>query len=108
MLRQIVFFDALQTGIVNVKVVASAQNRAGVGRFHFQKHFIVANQHGAGFGGAIVDHDGDFGALDVRGEAAETLCRTIEFSECAFQCSWAVILPSGRPRPDERDRNDGD
>ena len=106
MLREIVFLDALQAGVVNVEVVAGAQNCARIGRLHFQKHFIVVNQDGAGFGGAIVNHDGDLGALDIGREAVKTLRGAIEFSESAVQCHRAVVLTRSRKRPEAGGENE--
>src|ERR1700733_10321699 len=107
MLREIVFLDTFQTWSGDIYVIARAQNRARVGGLHFQKHFIVVDENGAGFGGAIVNHDGDFSALDIGRQAVKTSCGAIEFSECAIERSRAVVLTSGGPSLDAGSRNDG-
>src|SRR5271154_2237976 len=107
-LCEVVFLNPFQTGVVDVEAVAGAQNGARIRRLHFQKHFIVVHQDGTGFGGAIVDHDGDFGALDIGREAVKTLCGAIEFPEGAIQRSRTVVLTSRWPRPEARDGNNGD
>src|ERR1700689_1206626 len=108
MLREAIFLNAFQTGRVDVEAVAGTQNRACIGRLHFQKHFIFANQNGTGFGGAVVNNDGDFCALNIGREAVKTLCGPIEFSEGAVERSRAVVLTSRRKRSETCSRNDGD
>src|SRR4029077_4680197 len=102
-LSETVFLHALESGIVNVDVVASAQNRPCVRSLHLEEHSIAANKYGAVFTGAVVDDDGHFVSLAVRREAMKILGRGIKLPEGGFQRQRCVVLRDGSRARSKRD-----
>ena len=74
-LPEIVFLDAVNFRVVDVKIVAVAEDRARVGLRQLDSHFVVhAHKNLAGLGGLVVDHDGHFGPFQIRCKTME-ICR---------------------------------
>ena len=85
-LSQIVFLDAVNFRVVDVKIVAVTEDRSRIGLRHLDSHFVVA-PHGnpAGFGGLVVHHDGHLGPLQIRRKAMEGRRLRVELFEDVFQ-----------------------
>ena len=102
MLSQVVFFDALQSRIVDVEIITRAQNGAGIWSLEVEAHFVAAHPDYAPLGGFHVDDNGELCALDIRREAVKILRLAVEVAQYGVERHALVFLQS-RKRP--RGRN---
>ena len=88
---EIVLFHLMNLGVVDVQMVAVAQNRAWIGRSEIDAHFPVAQHRDlAGFDSAIVHHHGHFCALYIGGQALKLFRLAIDVLERVIERQSAL------------------